>query len=96
MPEGKKRQFFGTDGVRDIANSGMMRPEPAMRLGAAYALFLKGQGVEHPVIAVGRDTRRSGEMLQSALMSGIASAGGSAADLGLKISGTAWIRGFSS
>lgn len=83
MPEGKKRQFFGTDGVRDIANSGMMRPEPAMRLGAAYALFLKGQGVEHPVIAVGRDTRRSSEMLQSALMSGIASAGGSAADLGV-------------
>ena len=83
MPEGKKRRFFGTDGVRDIANSGMMRPEPAMRLGAAYALFLKDLGVGRPVIAVGRDTRRSGEMLQSALMSGIASAGGSAVDLGV-------------
>ncbi|WP_302794742.1 phosphoglucosamine mutase [Cloacibacillus evryensis] len=83
MAEEKKRRFFGTDGVRDIANSGMMRPEPAMKLGAAYALFLRGRGAGHPVIAVGRDTRRSGEMLQSALMSGIASAGGSAVDLGV-------------
>lgn len=83
MPDGKKRQFFGTDGVRDIANKGMMRPEPAMRLGAAYTQFLKGHGIAHPKIAVGRDTRRSGEMLQSALMSGIAAAGGSAWDLGV-------------
>ena len=83
MAEEKKRRFFGTDGVRDIANSGMMRPESAMKLGAAYALFLRGRGTGRPVIAVGRDTRRSGEMLQSALMSGIASAGGSAVDLGV-------------
>lgn len=83
MPGGKKRRFFGTDGVRDIANSGMMRPEPVMRLGAAYTLFLKDRGAGRPLIAVGRDTRRSGEMLQSALMSGIASAGGSAVDLGV-------------
>lgn len=79
----KKRQFFGTDGVRDIANHGMMRPEAAMRLGAAYVRFLIGKGTEHPKIAVGRDTRRSGEMLQSALMAGIASAGGDASDLGV-------------
>lgn len=83
MPDGKKRQFFGTDGVRDIANKGMMRPEPAMRLGAAYTQFLKDRGTAHPKIAVGRDTRRSGEMLQSALMSGIAAAGGIASDLGV-------------
>ncbi|MDO4988061.1 MAG: phosphoglucosamine mutase [Synergistes sp.] len=83
MANGKKRQFFGTDGVRDIANCGMMRPQCAMTLGAAYTLFLKEKGTKHPCIAVGRDTRRSGEMLQSALMSGIAAAGGSAVDLGV-------------
>ncbi|MCF0248294.1 MAG: phosphoglucosamine mutase [Synergistes sp.] len=83
MAEAKKRQFFGTDGVRDIANKGMMRPESAMRLGAAYVLFLRERGVDAPVIAVGRDTRRSGEMLQSALMAGIAASGGHAVDLGV-------------
>ena len=81
--QAKKRQFFGTDGVRDVANSGMMRPEAAMRLGAAYTVFLRKRGAGTPKIAVGRDTRRSGEMLQSALMAGIASAGGSASDLGV-------------
>ena len=79
----RKRRFFGTDGVRDVANNGMMRPEQAMRLGAAYTAFLKKNGISAPKIAVGRDTRRSGEMLQSALMAGIASAGGSSADLGV-------------
>lgn len=79
----KKRRFFGTDGVRDVANNGMMRPEQAMRLGAAYTAFLKKNGTAAPKIAVGRDTRRSGEMLQSALMAGIASAGGSSTDLGV-------------
>ncbi len=78
-----KRRFFGTDGVRDVANNGMMRPEQAMRLGAAYTAFLKKNGRSAPKIAVGRDTRRSGEMLQSALMAGIASAGGSSTDLGV-------------
>lgn len=83
-PEAKKtRQFFGTDGVRDIANNGMMKPEAAMRLGGAYVIFLKRAGFSHPSIAVGRDTRRSGEMLQAALMAGITAAGGDAADLGV-------------
>lgn len=81
--KGKKRQFFGTDGVRDIANQGMMTPDAAMRLGSAYAVFLMENGVERPKIAVGRDTRLSGEMLQSALMAGIASSGGDAVDLGV-------------
>ena len=46
--KGKKRQFFGTDGVRDIANQGMMTPDAAMRLGSAYAVFLMENGVERP------------------------------------------------
>ncbi|MDO5115793.1 MAG: phosphoglucosamine mutase [Synergistaceae bacterium] len=83
MTATRKRQFFGTDGVRDIANNGMMTPDKAARLGGAYTLFLKERGAAHPRVAVGRDTRLSGEMLQSALMSGIASAGGDAVDLGV-------------
>ncbi len=82
-PKGKKRRFFGTDGVRDVANRGMMTPEAAMRLGSAYAVFLTEKGAHRPKIAVGRDTRLSGEMLQSALMAGIAASGGDAVDLGV-------------
>lgn len=81
--KGKKRQFFGTDGVRDIANQGMMTPDAAMRLGSAYVVFLRERGVARPKVAVGRDTRLSGEMLQSALMAGIAASGGDAIDLGV-------------
>ena len=46
--KGKKRQFFGTDGVRDIANQGMMTPDAAMRLGSAYAVFLMENSGDRP------------------------------------------------
>ncbi len=79
----KTRQYFGTDGVRDVANEGMMTPEFALSLGRAFVLFLNGLGVEHPHVAVGRDTRHSGAMVQSALAAGIMSAGGDVTDLGV-------------
>lgn len=72
---GKKRCLFGTDGVRDIANRGAMTPEMALRLGRAYILFLTERGFPRPKIVVGRDTRRSGAMLESALVAGMTSAG---------------------
>lgn len=81
--ENKTRKYFGTDGVRDIANKGFMTPEAALALGRAYTVFQKKSGIQNPNIAVGRDTRYSGPMLQSALMAGIAGAGGQAADLGV-------------
>ncbi len=71
----KKRCLFGTDGVRDIANRGAMTPEMALRLGRAYVLFLTERGFPRPKIIVGRDTRRSGAMLESALVAGMTSAG---------------------
>lgn len=72
---GKNRCLFGTDGVRDVANRGLMTPEMALRLGRSYVLFLIERGVSKPVIAVGRDTRKSGPMIESALISGLTSAG---------------------
>ena len=63
----KIRCMFGTDGVRDVANRGLMTPEPALSFGRAFVLFLTERGVPRPKIAVCRDTRKSGSMLESAL-----------------------------
>lgn len=68
-------RLFGTDGVRGIANADLT-PELAFRLGEAAGHFLgdKGRGR----IVVGRDTRRSGEMLEAAMVAGICSGGADA------------------
>ncbi|HEX4901384.1 MAG TPA: phosphoglucosamine mutase [Acidimicrobiales bacterium] len=60
---------FGTDGVRGVAN-GDLTPELALALGRASARVLGGDAV-----VVGRDTRRSGPMLEAALAAGFASEG---------------------
>lgn len=77
------RCLFGTDGVRDIANRGSMTPEMALRLGRAYVLFLIQRGTPRPKIVVGRDTRRSGKMLEAALVAGMMSAGADVLLLGV-------------
>ena len=70
-------RLFGTDGVRGEANT-QLQPELAYRLGRAATIFF-GQHYEGtPQILIGRDTRISGEMLESALVAGICSAGGNA------------------
>ena len=79
----KSRNYFGTDGVRDIANEGMMTPEAAIKLGRAFILFQNSLGIARPHVAVGRDTRYSGPMIQAALTAGITSAGGDVTDLGV-------------
>ncbi len=76
MDNMKIRRMFGTDGVRDVANRGLMTPEIAIRLGRAFTVFLLNRGVGSPKVVVGRDTRISGQMIESALSAGIASAGG--------------------
>jgi phosphoglucosamine mutase len=83
IDEMKIRCLFGTDGVRDVANRGLMTPEMVLRLGRAFVLFLIERGYPKPLIAVGRDTRRSGIMLGSALVSGLTSAGAEVVDLGV-------------
>ncbi|MDR1886025.1 MAG: phosphoglucosamine mutase [Synergistaceae bacterium] len=72
---GKVRSIFGTDGARDIANRGNMTPEMALSLGRAFTLFLIERGIPQPVIVTAKDTRRSGAMLETALASGMMSAG---------------------
>ena len=65
-----KRKLFGTDGVRDLANSGNMTPELALKLGRAFIRFTHGRK-----IIIGCDTRLSGRMLEGALYSGMSSEG---------------------
>ena len=67
---------FGTDGVRGVANEGLM-PEDALRLGLAVARLFGGP------IPIGRDTRLSGGMLSSSLAAGAASGGAKVIDLGV-------------
>jgi phosphoglucosamine mutase len=68
---------FGTDGVRGVANA-ELTPELALALGRAAARVL-GNGR----VAIGRDTRRSGAMLESALAAGLASEGADVVLLGV-------------
>ncbi len=75
------RAWFGTDGIRGVANE-RLSPELALRVGRAAALRLSAAHPA-PVILIGRDTRRSGTMLEDALAAGIASAGGHAIRLGV-------------
>jgi phosphomannomutase len=68
------RELFGTDGVRGKANIYPMTTEMAMQIGRAVAYIFKNKGKKHKIL-VGRDTRISGPMLESALISGICSMG---------------------
>lgn len=74
-------RMFGTDGVRGIANQDLTC-ELAFKLGQASA-FVLASNVHRPTILVGRDTRISGEMLESALVAGICSVGAKAVLVGI-------------
>lgn len=68
------RRLFGTDGIRGTANQEPMTSELAMRLGRAAAYIFKNKSGRHRIV-IGKDTRLSGYMLESALTSGICSMG---------------------
>ena len=71
----RTRQLFGTDGVRGVANIEPMTSETALRLGRAVAyVFRRTAGRRHKII-IGKDTRISGYMLETAMASGICSMG---------------------
>lgn len=74
-------QIFGTDGVRGQANS-ELTPELAFKLGRVAAYILNPQD-KKKVIVIGKDTRISGDMLESALIAGICSAGVNVYKLGV-------------
>lgn len=74
-------RLFGTDGIRAVANQ-ELTADLAYQLGRA-ATFYFGRSTKRPKIIIGRDTRISGAMLESALAAGICSAGGDALILGV-------------
>ncbi len=68
------RKYFGTDGIRGLANGDKLTPELAMRVGMAAGLkFVNGDHRNRVVI--GKDTRRSGYMIESALTAGFTAVG---------------------
>jgi phosphoglucosamine mutase len=68
------RKYFGTDGIRGLTNASPMTAAMAMRVGmAAGAYFLRGDH-KHRVV-IGKDTRLSGYMLESAMVAGFTSVG---------------------
>jgi phosphoglucosamine mutase len=72
-------RLFGTDGIRGVANEDLTA-SLAFDLGRALGHFTDGQGRS---VVVGRDTRRSGEMLTAALAAGLTSVGTDVVDLGV-------------
>lgn len=76
-------KYFGTDGVRGIANS-ELTPELAFKLGRFGGYVLTRDDSEHmPKVLIGRDTRISGPMLEHALVAGLLSIGAEVIRLGV-------------
>ncbi len=75
-------KLFGTDGIRGIANQYPMTTEVASNVGRAIAHLSKKEG-HTPRILIGRDTRLSGDMFESAIISGICSMGVNAISVGV-------------
>src|SRR4026209_931384 len=76
MTTKKKRNFFGTDGVRGRANVPPITPERPLRVGLAITHVARKRGRKSPRVVIGKDTRLSGYMIETALASGICSMGG--------------------
>ncbi len=68
-------RLFGTDGIRGIANIEPMTSETALRVGRALAYVFRNRPGHHKIL-IGKDTRLSGYMLETALASGVCSIGG--------------------
>jgi phosphoglucosamine mutase len=69
------RKWFGTDGVRGQVGDSVIHPEWVLRLGWAAGHVLTADAPGRPRVVIGKDTRLSGYMLESALESGLAAAG---------------------
>ena len=71
------RTYFGTDGIRGTVGEAPITPDFMLRLGHAVGRVLKrsGKGTRRPTVIIGKDTRISGYMIESALEAGFASAG---------------------
>lgn len=79
-----EKRYFGTDGVRDVANAGTLAPETILRLSQALGEVLKERdGQERHVIGLGSDTRISCDMIRAALTAGFTSLGSDVIDFGV-------------
>lgn len=67
------KKYFGTDGIRDRVGQGVIRPDRVLKLGWATGKVLKAHGESK--VMIGKDTRISGYMFESALEAGLISAG---------------------
>lgn len=86
-------RYFGTDGVRGVANA-RLTPELAMRLARAHGHWLnqEGEQIERPRVLIGGDTRLSTPMLEAAYSAGLASVGVDSVLLGVvPTPGVAWL-----
>jgi phosphoglucosamine mutase len=68
------RKYFGTDGIRGLANGEKLTPELAMRVGMAAGLKFD-RGDHRNRVVIGKDTRRSGYMIENALAAGFTAVG---------------------
>ena len=75
-PSKQDRKLFGTDGIRGLANEPPMTPELALRLGRAITFVAQRRRKRQVQVVIGKDTRLSGYMLETALASGICAMGG--------------------
>jgi phosphoglucosamine mutase len=76
------RKYFGTDGIRGRVGEGPINPEFVLRLGNAVGRVLARPGRPHPIVVIGKDTRISGYMFESALEAGLVAAGADVRMLG--------------
>lgn len=74
-------KLFGTDGIRGVVGE-TLTADMAFRVGQAVAIVLAEETGRRPVVVIGKDTRISSDMLESALMAGICSVGGDVKPLG--------------
>ena len=75
-------KLFGTDGIRGVVGENLTA-DLAFRTGKAIAAVLKEEKGRKPVITIGKDTRISSDMLESALIAGICSVGGDVMPFGV-------------
>src|ERR1700751_3955113 len=75
------RKYFGTDGIRGRAN-GVITPELALKVGQATGVVFRRAGQDRHRVVIGKDTRLSGYMIETALTAGFTSVGMDVLQLG--------------
>ena len=77
-------RYFGTDGIRDRANSGLLSPESVLAISRSLARELQaGAGSRPPRVLLGRDPRRSSPLIASQIAAGLLGGGVDVVDVGV-------------